>query len=108
LAHLGVLDFWTSLLFILAGGVGKTLLGYYIGEVLHRHFRNMRVLKYINKRVNHFLPHFQRKPFWSIFISKFIMGANHIVIIFCGFQKINYGKFLKAELTATLIWAPAL
>jgi membrane protein DedA with SNARE-associated domain len=36
------------------------------------------------------------------------MGANNIVIIFCGYEKINYKKFLKAEIIATAIWAPLL
>lgn len=54
------------------------------------------------------MPNFEQKPFWSIFISKFIEGANHIVIIFSGYKKIDYKKYLRAEIISTLIWAPLL
>ena len=62
----------------------------------------------MQKRVYNILPRFKSRPFWSIFVSKFIMGANNLVIIFSGFEKINYRKFLKAEISSTVIWAPML
>ena len=65
-------------------------------------------MKYIEERVFNFMPHFDRKPFWSIFISKFIMGVNYLVIIFSGYKKINYKTYLKAEFFSTIIWAPLL
>jgi len=108
LVHLGALDFWFSLLFVLLGGFSKTLIGYAIGEFLFKKFNHHRIFKYMEKRVYSLLPRFKAKPFWSIFISKFIMGANHIVIIFSGYEKIDYKKFLKAEISATIIWAPLL
>ncbi len=53
------------------------------------------------------MPHFEEKPFWSIFISKFLM-VNHIVIIFAGYKKINFKKYLQAEIFSTTIWAASL
>jgi membrane protein DedA with SNARE-associated domain len=106
LAHLGALNVWTALIFILLGGLSKTLLGYAIGQFLFRKFNHNSFFKYINKRVKSFMPRFRSRPFWSIFISKFILGANHIVILFCGFEKVNYRKYLKAEISSTIIWAP--
>lgn len=108
LAHLGALNFWISLLFILLGGLSKTFFGYALGGYLYKKFNHNNFFRYIQKRVYNFVPRFKTKPFWSIFISKFIMGANNIVIIFCGYEKINYKKFLKAEIIATAIWAPLL
>ncbi|OGI82795.1 hypothetical protein A3I95_00095 [Candidatus Nomurabacteria bacterium RIFCSPLOWO2_02_FULL_44_12] len=107
-AHLGALNFWVALIFIFAGGLGKTFLGYYIGTLINKKWHNAKFLQYIEKRVHYFLPHFRRKPFWSIFLSKFIMGANHIVILFSGFSKVDYKKFIKAEVISTAIWAPGL
>ena len=69
---------------------------------------NEEFLKYIEKRVLSVMPYFKQKPFWSIFISKFIMGINNIVIIFSGYQRIDFRKYLKAEFFSTLLWAPAL
>jgi membrane-associated protein len=108
LVHLGALDFTESLIFIFLGLLLKTCIGYYLGELIHSKWHKTRFIKYMNKRVLHIMPHFKKKPFWSIFISKFIMGANNIVIIFSGFHKVEFKKYLQAETLANVIWAPAL
>ena len=108
LAHLGALNFWFCLIFIFLGGLSKTLLGYALGKYLFKKFNYNRFFRHIQKHVYRILPRFKTRPFWSIFISKFIIGANHIVIIFSGYEKIDYKKFLKAEISSTAIWAPLL
>lgn len=108
LMHLGALNPWPTFLFIFLGGLSKIFIGYALGEFLYKKFNHHRFFKYIQKRVYNILPRFTTKPFWSIFISKFIIGANNIVIIFSGYEKINYKKFLKADILATVIWAPLL
>ncbi len=108
LAHLGALDFWLSLLFILGGGLAKTLGGYYLGCFLGQKYTNNKFFIYIEKRLFYFMPRFKERPFWSIFFSKFIMGVNYIVVIFSGFKKIDIKTYLKAEFLSTLIWAPLL
>lgn len=108
LTHIGALNFFYTLAFILLGGFVKTLLGYQIGRLIHNKWHETRFLKHIEKRVRNVMPRFKKKPFWSIFISKFIIGLNHIVIIYAGFLKINYKKYLKAEIASTVIWAPLL
>ncbi|MFA5840841.1 MAG: VTT domain-containing protein [Candidatus Paceibacterota bacterium] len=108
LIHLGALHFLYAIFFVLLGGITKTFLGYALGEFLNRKFQHHRVFQYLQKRVYAILPKFKEKPFWSIFISKFIMWANNIVIIFSGYEKVNYKLFLKAEIYASVIWAPLL
>lgn len=108
LSHLGALNFWVAIIFVLLGSFAKTFIGYAIGEYLYEKYNHNGFFRYIQKRVYNVLPKFKIKPFWSIFISKFIMWVNNIVIIFSGYEKINYKKFLKAEISATLIWAPFL
>ncbi len=108
LAHLGALNFWFSLFFILLGALTKTFVLYEVGAFLNRKFHHHGFFKYIQKRVYNTLPRFKVKPFWSIFISKFIMGINYVVVLFCGFEGIDYKKYLKAEISSTLIWAPLL
>lgn len=108
LTHLGALNFWVSLVFVFLGALSKTFLGYALGEFLYKKFQHHRFFTYIQKRVYNILPKFKTKPFWSIFISKFIIGANNIVIVFSGFEKINYKKYLKAEILATMVWVPLL
>lgn len=108
LAHLGALNFWFASAFILFGALGKTFIGYYIGKILHKKWNDTRFLNYIEKRVLNIMPHFKERPFWSIFISKFIMGTNHLVIVFSGYQKINLRTYLKAEISSTVLWVPLL
>lgn len=108
LAHLGALDFGFSLAFILLGGFSKTFFGYALGEFLQKRFNHHRVFQYIERRVYGVFPRFKTHPFWHIFVSKFLMSTNYLVIIFCGYEKIDYKKFLQAEVSSTLIWAPGL
>ncbi len=107
LVHLGALNFYSTLVFVLIGGFCKTFLGYQLGKFIHDKWHKSKFLRYIEKRVHIIMPHFARRPFWSIFISKFIM-VNHIVIIFAGYKKINFKKYLQAEVLSTLVWAPLL
>lgn len=104
---LGALNFWICLLAILCGGTIKTFLGYFIGSTLNKKFKNHKFFRYVEKKVFTIMPHFEKKPFWSIFISKFLL-INHLVIIFAGYKKINFRKYLKAEVFSTIIWAPSL
>jgi len=108
LSHLGALNVWFALCFILAGGFTKTFLGYHVGKIIHDKWHETKFLRYIEKRVLNVTPHFVQKPFWSIFISKFIFGLNYMTIIFSGYEKVDYKKYLKAEISATFIWAPLL
>lgn len=108
LASLGALDLQFVIIFIYTGAFVKTLLGYYVGTLIHDKWHNKKILKHIEKRIFNIMPRFRQKPFWSIFISKFIMGFNHIVIVFAGFEKVDYRKYLKAEISSTIIWAPLL
>jgi membrane protein DedA with SNARE-associated domain len=108
LSHLGALNVWFTLLFIVLGAFTKTFLCYYIGTVIHDKWSENNFLKYIERRVFFIMPHFTQRPFWSVFISKFIIGTNYMVAIFSGYKRINYKTYLKAEIIGTLIWAPAL
>ncbi len=108
LAHLGALDIHFVVIFVFCGAFVKTFLGYYVGILIHKKWHKVKLLKHMEKRVNTIMPNFKEKPFWSIFISKFIMGFNHIIIVFAGFSKIEYKKYLKAEICSTIIWVPLL
>ncbi len=108
LLHLDALGLYPAVVFIFLGLLSKTILGYYLGSYIHIRWNHTKFLKHIEKRVLSVVPHFQQKPFWSIFISKFIVGANNIVIIFSGYQKVAFKRYLEAEFSSTLIWAPAL
>jgi len=108
LIHLGAINLPFAIFLILAGSLIKTFYCYYLGRLINEKWSHTKFLKYIEKRVNYFLPRFQQRPFWSIFISKFIMWLNFSVIVFSGYSKINFKTYLKAEVLSTIIWAPLL
>ena len=108
LLHLGALNIYFILPFIFLGLFSKTVFGYYLGVAIYDKWSQTKFFKHIEKRVSKVMPHFQQKPFWSIFISKFIMGINNLVVIFSGYKKINFRKYVEAEALSTIIWAPAL
>ena len=106
--HLGVFNYPVTLAIIILGVLAKTFLGYYLGVFMHHNWHETKFLKYIAKRIRSILPHFKKNPFWSIFISKFIIGFNNAVIIYSGYLKIDFKKYIKAELLSTLVWTPIL
>ncbi len=108
LAYLGALDFWLSLTLIFSGSFVKTFVLYYIGERVNERYGQSKFFKYIEKRISYLAPSFKKKPFWTIFFSKFIMGTNYLVILFSGYHKVKFKTYCKAEIISTFIWAPAL
>lgn len=107
LLHLGALDPVLAVFFTLLGGFSKTLLGYHIGYVVYNRYNHLGFFKYVEKKIFNVMPNFEQKPFWSIFVSKFIL-LNHLVILYSGYKKINFRRYLRAEISATLIWVPLL
>ncbi len=107
LVLLGALNFWFALGCVFLGGMVKTFGGYFLGCFIYRKFNKVKFFQYVEKRVRSVMPHFQARPFWSIFISKFIM-MNHLVILYAGYKKINFKKYLQAEITSTIFWAPGM
>jgi len=108
LVHLGALHLPLTIFLVLAGSFVKTFYCYYFGKLVYKKWNHTKFLKYIEKRVLYFLPNFKKKPFWSIFVSKFIMWLNFSVIVFSGYSKIKFKTYLKAEVLSTIIWAPLL
>lgn len=108
LAHVGILPIYPTLFIGLLGAVGKTALGYYIGSLLGQYFPRNLILKYSEHKVLSLLPRFKERPFWSIFISKFVYGINNLVIIFAGYTKAQFKTYIKAEMLSTAIWAPLI
>lgn len=106
LAHVGILPVWLTLGIGFLGAIGKTALGYYLGTVLGQYFPRNLILKYSEHKVLSLLPRFRERPFWSIFISKFIYGINNLVIIFAGYTKAKFRMYIRAELLSTILWTP--
>ncbi len=92
--------FWISLSGVLVGDG----LWYYLGsELKNKGFAKNLVAK-AERSVIYFLPRFREKPFKSIFLSKFIYGANHATLVMSGVFKVPFMLFAKAELLASVVW----
>ncbi len=108
LIYLKAVNLPFALIFICLGSLVKTFYAYYLGVFIYKKWNHTRFMKYIERRVSYLLPRFQQKPFFSIFISKFITYLNFSVIVFSGYSKIDFKTYLKAELSASAIWIPGL
>ncbi len=104
LVHLGVLDLYSVLAIAASAATAKTGLGYYLGVFLRKKFSHSKFLKHLTRKVLYFLPRFKKRPFWSIFISKFIYGVNNIVLVFAGYMRVNFRTYCLAEATSSIIW----
>ncbi|MBY0376590.1 hypothetical protein K2P96_01285 [Patescibacteria group bacterium] len=108
LATLGALNFYMVLSFVIGGMVTKVFSFYYLGIYLKAKFHRKKIVQYIEKKVSYIMPNFEKKPFWSIFLSTFIMGAGYVVMLFSGYKKVDFKTYLKAEFLSIIIWAPLM
>lgn len=102
--HLGIFSLWPTLIIAALAAIAKTLIGYRIGAYLGRKMPNSIILKYFERRILYFLPRFRERPFWSIVVSKCIYGVNNIAIIFAGYMRADFRKYLLAEFISTFVW----
>jgi membrane protein DedA with SNARE-associated domain len=108
LLYIGALGFWPAYFFALAGLISKTFLAYSLGGLLSRKYPSSKILNYIKRKVLFIFPDFARKPFWHIFVSKFLSGFNNFTLIFSGFLNLNFRMYLRAELISNIIWMPLI
>lgn len=108
LTHTGVLPITATLAVTLLAAVAKMLLGYRLGMYIGRRFPKSRFLKHAERKVFHYLPAFRERPFWSIFLSKFIYGVNNVTLVFAGYVRANFKVYCRAEIISSVIWFGSL
>ncbi len=108
LAQIGVLSMPIVMAVSFAGAVVKTVSWYYLGVFLHRKYSHTKFLTYIKDKVLYMLPRLIERPFWSIFLSKFIYGINHLTLILSGYLRINFNTYFKAEFYSSAIWVAVM
>jgi len=107
--HLGSLNIFFVVLSMIIGASIKSFVGYNIGFYLQKYHSNKNLILRTEGRVNYFLPNFIKKPFLSIFLSRFlILGMHLFALIFSGYKKIKVSQFIKAEGTSLLVWGSAM
>jgi membrane protein DedA with SNARE-associated domain len=104
--QLGSLNPFFAFIATVIGGGLKSILGYSLGFYLNKHHSHRAFIQKTERRVNYFLPRFSEKPFWSIFISRFlIMGMHSFALVFTGYKKIKLEIFAKAEALSLVSWS---
>jgi len=108
-SNLGSLNIFVSFIATLIGGSLKSVIGYSLGYYLQEHHSGKPLIRQAERRVHYFLPRFAEKPFWSIFVSRFlILGLHWFSLIFSGYKRIKVKLFAEGELASLLIWSVAV
>ncbi len=104
LAHTKIIPVEVALTLAVCGATIKSVLGYLIGKGIKKYVPQNKLFDFIEKRVLIVFPHFTKKPFWSLFFSKFIYGLNHFTIIFAGYTGSKLRTYVTAEIISSVAW----
>lgn len=104
LVHLKAFDPFDTFAIALSGVIMGDFLWYYLGAYFFDRYGKNKFIDYAKRNILRFFPNFEQKPFWSIFVSKFIYGMNHSMLILSGFARIKFLLFIKASIIASTIW----
>ncbi len=104
LAHLGAFDIGDVLWISLSGVILGNMLWYYLGHKLSSKDFAKKIIIRAENVVMYFLPRFCDEPFRSIFLSKFIYGANRATVLVSGVLRVKFALFMKAEVPASIVW----
>ncbi len=104
LARLGAFDFAEVISVAFAGVMVGDVFWYWVGMILARFDGRIKIIAFAERTVHLFFPNFQRKPFFSILLSKFIYGINHATLVFSGATRLKFSLFFHAELLSSMVW----
>lgn len=105
-SYLGSINIFIALFAVVLGGVAKSFLGYTIGYSLYKHHSHHTFIQKVERRISSLLPHFNDKPFWSIFISRFfVLGIGWFTLVFSGYRNVPIRTYIKAEALSLSIWS---
>ncbi|MDD3662303.1 MAG: VTT domain-containing protein [Candidatus Pacebacteria bacterium] len=105
-SHLGSINIFIAFGVTVFAGVIKSIIGYNLGVYLQKRYPNSCLLNKAENQINLILPKFNKKPFWSIFLSRFLVfGLYWFALIFAGYKKIKIKIFVKAEIFSLLVWS---
>jgi membrane-associated protein len=104
LMHMNILSVPETVVLVTVAAIVKTIFGYSLGGWIAKRWPQSPLLCYVEKKILLLLPRFRERPFWSIFISKFIYGVNHVTMIFAGYMRANFRLYIRAEILSSFVW----
>lgn len=103
LTHQGILSFGPVAAIVLAGVLIGDAAWYLLGSYLHLAPRLLQ--RWVDRGARLVDSRLERRPFLTIFFSKFTYGFNHLVLVRAGMRRIRFAGFLWSDLVAGVLWA---
>lgn len=101
LTHQGYFDPLNMFVTLVTGVMSGDLLWYWLGLRLND---SRRFTAWAKKLAQPFDDHLQHRTLHTIFLSKFIYGVHHAILIRAGMLRIRLDKFLKIDFFTSLVW----
>lgn len=106
LTHQGIFDIGDMLVAVLAGTIVGDMLWYMLGFRLNHSSLFLR--RWIDRIAWPFDKQLMSRPFHTIFVSKFIYGIHHALLIRAGNLKLPFKKFALVDFAAIVLWIAAV
>lgn len=104
LAHQHYFDWGDVLLVVLSGVFIGDILWYYLGFKLNNSPRFTLLRRWLDRISKTLDAQLQQRPLKIIFISKFLYGLHHAVLMRVGNLKLPLNKFLQTDAIAIVLW----
>lgn len=91
-----------TFLAVFGGVLAGDSLWYWLGHKLN-HSDN-RFSRWLVKKTGQIDDHLSNNPLRTIFISKFIYGIHHLILVRAGVLKLKFKEFFKDDFIANLVW----
>src|SRR3989344_386151 len=101
LTHQGFFDPYKMLVTLFSGSICGDLLWYWLGLKLNG---SSRFTAFAGKIAAPFDEHLIQRPLHTIFISKFIYGVHHAILVRAGMLRIRLDRFLRIDISAIGAW----
>lgn len=104
LTHQKIFDLGDMLLVVLSGTLIGDILWYYLGLKLNNSLRFAFLRAWMDKISKPFDFQLHKRPFKTIFASKFLYGLHHAILMRTGNLKLPINKFLRIDAAAIVFW----
>lgn len=105
LTQQGLLDVPYVFLFAVAGAVAGDVAWYWLGSKLKTPYRLFSLIRrWIDRASPPLDEHLVNRTMHTIFVSKFVYGFNHLILMRAGMLRLRLKSFIKANIIATIFW----
>lgn len=103
LTHLGFFEPLTMFLTVLSGVTVGDLAWYWLGLRLQSH-GGVRIGRWAQKLAAPFDDHLRSRTFHTIFLSKFIYGLHHAILVRAGMLGMKLDRYVKIDFVSNIFW----